>query len=117
MSNRTKMYTTNGKARKFLVENGFTDIHFFPHTRYSLDAHFKGLGFDGLATFGNKLALFQTKTNNTCTKKVKAHMLKVAEESGVILIWINAKKRQKDLDITIAPEGLIELNLSKEMKT
>ena len=116
MSNRTKMYTTNSKARKFLVANGFTDIHFFLHSRFSKDAHFLGLSFDGLATLGNKLALFQTKTNDACTKKVQAMMETGARESGVILIWINAKKRQKDLDITIFPKGLIQLNNQTEVK-
>jgi hypothetical protein len=98
MSNRTKMYDTNSKARKWLVENGFTEIHFFPHTRFSKDAYFKGLGWDGLATYGHRLALFQTKTNCACTKKVQEQMRIAAGESGVILIWINKIKR-KGLDV------------------
>lgn len=110
---RKKMYETNTKARKWLIENGFTDIHFFPHNRFSKDAHFKGLGWDGIATFEDRLALFQTKTNCACTKKVKEQMKKASYDSGVYLIWINAVTR-KGLDITLVSpfegETLIKSN-------
>lgn len=110
MSNRTKMYSTNSRARAWLVENEFKDIHFFPHTQWSKDVHFVGLGWDGFASYGKQIVLFQVKTNDACTKKVKKVMEIGSKESGVILIWINAKKGQKELDVTIFPEGLIQLN-------
>jgi uncharacterized protein (DUF736 family) len=116
MSNKTKMYTTNTRARAWLVANGFKDIHFFPHLRFQKDVHFVGLGWDGFASYGKQMAMFQVKTNNACTKKVQEIMKKGSEESGVILMWINAKKRQKDLDITISPKGLIQLNLTEVQK-
>jgi hypothetical protein len=109
------MYETNGKARAWLEKNGFTDIHFFPHTRFSKDAYFKGLGWDGLCSCGKLLTLFQTKTNRGCTKKTKEQMLIASRESGVVLVWINAKTR-KGLDITlISGNGVEQLN-SKEKK-
>ena len=100
MSNRTKMYTTNAKARKWMIEHNFTDIHFFPHTRFSKDAYFGGLGWDGLATLEGKLALFQTKTNCKCTAKTKEQMTEVSKKSGVILLWINSIKRE-GLDVVL----------------
>ena len=109
------MYETNTKARAWLVKNGFTDVHFFPHTRFSKDAHFKGLGWDGIATLNKRLALFQTKTNCGCTKKVKEQMKLASYESSVILIWINAVTR-KGLDITLIADNCVEQLNSKEVK-
>ena len=100
MSNRTKMYATNSKAKAWLIANGFTAIHFFPHTRFSKDAYFQGLGWDGIATLDKRLALFQTKTNCKCTKKTLERMKKASYESAVILIWINAITK-KGLDVTL----------------
>lgn len=94
MNTRQKMYETNGKARKWLRENGFVDIHLFPHTRYSKDIHFQGLSFDGCASLGKKLALFQIKTNDKPTKKVQAQMKLASNDSGVILIWISVFKKE-----------------------
>lgn len=115
MTNRTKMWVTNQKARAWLVENGFTDIHFFPHTRFSKDAHFKGLGWDGIATLDKRLALFQTKTNRACTKKTLAQMKLAAAESYVMLIWFNNIKR-KGLHITLTADNSVEQLNSKEVK-
>lgn len=94
MSNRTKMYASNSAARKFLLDSGYTDIHLFPHSRFSKDVHFKGMGFDGIATLGKKLAMFQIKSNCACTKKMKEQMRIASLDSGVILLWINAVNKK-----------------------
>jgi len=106
MNNRQKMYSTNFKVRAWLKKNGYKEIHFFPHSRFSKDAFFQGLGWDGLASIGKRLVLFQTKTNCKCTKKTLAKMLR-ASESGVDLMWINAITR-KGLQITIASDNRVE---------
>lgn len=94
MSNRTKMYIANSKARKYLHDNGYTDIHLFPHNTWSKDIHFRGLSFDGLATIDNQLALFQIKTNCACTKKVQQQMQTISDDTGLVLLWINNIKRK-----------------------
>jgi len=111
MSNREKMYKTNSKAKAWLVEEGFTEIHFFPHTRFSKDAFFQGLGWDGLATLGHRLALFQTKTNCACTKKTRQRMKTASDNSGIILLWINykTKKKQKELEIIFTSDDRDDL--------
>lgn len=94
MSTRDKMYESNGKIRKWLVLNGFEDLHFFPHTRYSKDVHFKGLSFDGCCSYGKTFVLFQAKTNCKPTKKIQARMEIVTEASGVMLLWCDVVKRK-----------------------
>jgi len=92
MNNRQKMYASNAKARRWLEANGFVDLHFFPHTRFSKDVHFQGLSFDGCASLGKSFVLFQVKTNCKPTKKVQLKMKEVSLESGVMTIWFNNVK-------------------------
>ena len=94
MNTRQRMYESNSKARKWLIENEYKDIHFFPHTRFSKDIHFQGLSFDGCASFGKQFVLFQVKTNCKPTKKIQAQMKIASRGSNVILLWVDVVKKK-----------------------
>jgi len=89
-----KMQRTNGKVREWMVANGYTDITFFPHTRYQKDVHFQGQDFDGMAALGNILVLFQAKSNCKATKKVVAEYAELSNRMGISCLWINAVDRK-----------------------
>ena len=90
----TKMQRTNTKIRKWLTENGYKDITFFPHTRYQKDVHFQGQDFDGMASLSNTLVLFQCKTNTRATKKVVAEYAELSARMNISCLWINAIDRK-----------------------
>lgn len=100
MNNRTKMYTTNSKVRKYLIENNFKDLHFFPHSRFSKDVTIGELGFDGIASKRDYLVLFQCKSNCKPTKEMQNKYSKFAKKYNCITIWFNAVDR-KDLNVFI----------------
>lgn len=83
-----KMHRTNSKVRKWLVENGFKDINFFPHTRFIKDLHFQDLDFDGLASLGTQLVLFQTKSNTKPSKKTIELYRDVSNKYNILCLWI-----------------------------
>jgi len=89
MNTRQKMYRSNTIARKWLQENNYKDVHFFPHTRFNKDIHFQGLAFDGCASYGKQFVLFQVKTNVKCPKKIQIQMSQAEKSSGVKMLWIN----------------------------
>lgn len=101
MNNRERMRESNYKVRKWLTENNYKDIHFFPHTRYSKDVHFQGMAFDGCCSFGKRFVLFQTKTNCKPTRKEQSQMLSILEECGIIPLWFDVVKK-----IGVVPYGL-----------
>ena len=88
------MARTNGKIRKWLIENGYKDITFFPHTRFQKDVHFQGQDFDGMASLKNILVLFQCKTNTRATKQVVAEYADLSLRFGISCLWINAIDRE-----------------------
>ncbi len=89
-----KSYRSNAKARKYLEKNDHKDIHFFPHTRFIKDVHFQGLDFDGIASYGTQLVLFQVKSNCQITKNLKQQYRKVSQKYGIICMWINVIDRK-----------------------
>ena len=90
----TKMHRTNAKVRRWLEENGYKDIHFFPHTRFSKDLHFQSLEFDGLASIGNTLVLFQCKSNCKAPKATLEAYADVAHRFNISCLWFNAIDRK-----------------------
>ena len=94
MNTRERMYETNGKARKWLKENKFVDVHLFPHNRFCKDVHFQGLSFDGCASLEKRFVLFQIKTNEKPSKKIQEQMAIASKESSVVLIWMSIVKSQ-----------------------
>jgi len=94
MNTRNKMYRSNSKIRKYLSKNNYKDLHFFPHTRWIKDLHFAGQEFDGIASLGTKLVLFQCKTNCKATKKTLEQYQEVSERFNILCIWINCMDRK-----------------------
>lgn len=93
MNNRERMYQSNSRVRKWLIESKYVDIHLFPHTRFSKDVHFQGLNFDGCCSFETKFVLFQIKTNERPSKKILEQMRRISKKSKVSMLWFNCKKR------------------------
>jgi|GEM_PF-4379252 len=89
MSNMDKMRMTNFKIRKYLTTLKFKNITFFPHTRFSKDLIIDDLGFDGICTsLGNKIVLFQAKTNTKPTKKLMIKYREFSQKYNVMCFYI-----------------------------
>lgn len=84
-----KMRRSNSKARDWLELEGGKNIHFFPHTRFSKDVNIDKAGFDGIATLGKQLILFQVKTNKKCYGIEAKRFKRTAKKYGISCIWIN----------------------------
>jgi hypothetical protein len=93
------MYKTNSVVRNWLTDNGYNDIHFFPHTRFIKDYHFQGCDFDGIASKDIRLILFQCKTNGRATKKMIEDYKLLSEKFGIQLLWFNNNTKDKKLEI------------------
>jgi len=93
MNKMAKMSRSNVKARRWMEANGYKDITFFSHTRFSKDLHFEGLEFDGLASIGVTLVLFQVKSNCKATKKTIEQYKNVSDRFGIYCVWFNAIDR------------------------
>ena len=89
INKRNKMQRSNSKIRKWMILNEFKDISFFPHTRWIKDVHFQGLEFDGLASKGTQLVLFQAKSNCKISKAKLEEYRAVSEKYGIICLWAN----------------------------
>lgn len=94
MDTYAKMRRSNAKARGFLLNRGFEDVFFFQHTRFLKDLHFQGLEFDGIASFGNKVVLFQIKSNCKASKKTLEQYEKVGDKFNILCLWINIVDRK-----------------------
>ena len=106
MNTRSKMQRTNCKVRAWLTENGYRNIYFFPHSRYSKDYHISHKNiiadFDGMAVCENRIVFFQCKTNRKATKKSLKEYQAIELVFGVEAIWFNAIDK-KDLEINNLP--------------
>ena len=90
MNNRQKMYITNTKIKKFLIEKSFKNLYFFPHLRFSKDYIFDAEGFDAIGwnNKSKKCHLFQFKTNRPPSKKTLKKYNKIAKKYSIVLCWI-----------------------------
>jgi hypothetical protein len=86
------MYETNGKVRKYLAEQKFEEIYFFPHLRFMKDYNFKSQKFDGLGFKDKTIWFFQIKTNEKPSKKILAEYKKLETESLCKFLWLNCEK-------------------------
>ena len=84
-----KCSRSNVKARNWMLANGYEDIKFFGHSRWSKDLHFQGYEFDGLASLGNTLVLFQVKSNCKATKKLIKGFKQLSNWFGISCLWLN----------------------------
>jgi hypothetical protein len=95
MNNYAKMRRSNVKVRRWLEDNLYKDIHFFPHSRFCKDVHFSEQSFDGIASSDTKLILFQVKSNSMMPKEIKKQYLEIAKKYSLRLIWFNIRDRKK----------------------
>lgn len=84
-----KMRRNNIKVRRWLSEQGFEDITFFPHTRFSKDLHLMDLEFDGVCRNSKRICLFQAKSNKKQSKESREQFDAFFQIFGVIALWIN----------------------------
>jgi hypothetical protein len=90
------MYQTNFAIRKYLIENGFYNIHIIPHTRFSKDLLLDGVGFDAVACkkYEKRLFLLQFKTNLKPSKKILDKYRKLSKKYSIRCLWITKIKRK-----------------------
>lgn len=88
------MYRTNAKIKSYLIQQGYKDIHLFPHTHWIKDVHFQGEEFDGLASKGTKLVLFQCKSNCKASKKILQQYREISKRFNILCLWINSVDRK-----------------------
>lgn len=102
MNNRQRMWVSNAKARKFILNLGGTDVFFQRHTRRKYVFHSPGFSytatdlfnlFDGLFFLAGKLFFFQVKTNAWPNEKRIKHFLSGKFGFGVLVINIRTKPR------------------------
>lgn len=89
VNNYDKMRRSNSKIKLWLENNGFKNIHFFPHTRFIKDVDIDKLSFDGLATNGSSLILFQCKTNLKPSKRLLEDYEKLEKKYGIKCLFLS----------------------------
>ena len=96
-NNYDKMRRSNSKARKWLIEQGFEDIHFFPHTRFQKGANIKDEEFDGMCIDDSdcKMVLFQIKSNHKISKKRLDKYKDISNRYNIKCLWINIRDRRE----------------------
>ena len=82
------MRRSNGKIKQWLVDNGYKDIHLFPHTRFCKDVTIDQIDFDGIAAKGTNLVLFQCKTNNKPSKKLMIVYKEMSEKYEIECLYL-----------------------------
>lgn len=92
INTRNKMYETNSKIKKYLVDKNVSRLYLFPHSRFYKDYILFELGFDamGFIKVNNvfKLILFQFKTNETCPRSVLCKYDELMKEYDCIPCWV-----------------------------
>ena len=99
MNNTKRMYATNKKVKDWLIKNGYNDIALFPHTRFIKDVHFQGQDFDGIASKGMTLILFQIKTNVKATKNIIEQYKNISHKFGIQCLWINYDTKKRMVEV------------------
>jgi hypothetical protein len=95
MSTISKMHNSNRKVRKWLEENNYKEIYFFPHGRFAKGYRNEGMEFDGLCSKGNKIVLFQVKSNKKISKELAKRYKEMSKKFGIICLWFNVRTRKK----------------------
>ena len=95
MNNYAKMRRSNVKVRAWLIKAGYSNLHFFPHSRFSKDLNIDSIGFDGIASKDTHLVLFQVKSNCKISKKLAMDYKRLATKYNCECIWFNVRDREK----------------------
>lgn len=112
VNTRLKMQTTNKIIKKKLVELGWTDIHTFPHMRFSKDYTIDGEGFDAFGWTNiddkNKIIWFlQYKSNLKCPKKIMKKYIEIESKRMCKCAWITKIDRKGVfMFTTLHPKGI-----------
>jgi len=104
VNTHSKMLRGNTKIRKWLTNNGYTNIFFFIHNRVAKGYLAGGYEFDGMCYDNEKprLVLFQCKASKKKYKLPKKTLIaykQISSEIGVRCLWFNAVDRQKEVDV------------------
>jgi len=96
MNTRQRMYKTNSKIKKYLLELGFIHIYLFPHLRFCKDYILENQGFDALGfKIGDKrVYFFQFKTNKKPNKQTLKEYAMLEEEYFIKCLWVNKTKNE-----------------------
>jgi len=94
VNNYSKMRRGNVKARAWLEEHGYKDIHLFPHTMWSKDVNIGSCAFDGIASDENCLVLFQIKSNKRVPGLTAEAFLAMSKKYNCSCIWLNCIDRK-----------------------
>ena len=89
MNNISKMRRSNSKIRKWLFDNGYYNIHFFPHMRFQKGASIDDEEFDGLCCCDTQLVLFQCKSNEKISKKLLEKYRNIAKKYGIKCLFLS----------------------------
>lgn len=94
------MQRTNSKVRKYLAENGYKDIYFYPHSRFSKDYIIDDIAFDGVCHNDKKMCFFQAKTNKKPSKKLMERYRELSKKYGIICLFL----------VNFDRKGIVEYN-------
>ena len=89
INNYAKMRRTNSKIRRYLTDNGYSHLYFFPHSRFSKDYIIDDIGFDGICTKDNKIAFFQCKSNAKPSKKLILEYRNLEKKYGIRCLYLS----------------------------
>lgn len=96
VNNRQKMYTSNARVKKWLLENGYKSIYLYPHLRFMKDYSLEGEGYDGhcFKEGDRYITFFQIKSNE---KPSKQRLEKYKEIEGKYFcrcLWFDVVDRE-----------------------
>ena len=83
------MRRSNSKIKQWLLKEGYKNIHFFPHTRFVKDVNIDEVDFDGIASYNDKLVLFQCKSNLKPSKKTMLLYGALSKKYGAICLYLS----------------------------
>lgn len=96
-STRKKMYESNARIKKFLVQKGFTEFYSFPHLRWTKDYILQGSAFDAFAWKDGKIWFLQFKTNHKAPKAELAHYQAIQQTHDCMCGWVTTIKGSKEI--------------------
>jgi hypothetical protein len=88
------MRRSTAKAKSWLIQQGYFNIHLFVHTHFSKDVTIDSCSFDGIASKGTFLTLFQVKSNKSISKQEQEAYRLLAKKYNCECLWFNFRDRQ-----------------------
>jgi len=96
MNTRNKMYTSNSKVRKWLLENNYKYIYLYPHLRFMKDYNFEKKGFDGHCWKEGErfITFFQVKSNEKPSKQTLMDYKEIEMKYFCKCLWFTVVDRK-----------------------